>query len=669
MNRHPLIKDVVKAIYHIDPPTLHQLAEDLGPPPEDIQRHLQATKRVHEQKALDDVPKLDELWCKHALDFILEAIYNMDAILVLHLEDAGFDSAIKCFQPVLENLQGCGRLGNHGNHDQAFAWTSDTASASLGDELRELGSAPGTLGQSIIACSVSKKPLSRLDLPLQSCEAFSSGVAVVVHKVVRAEGEVLVNVDASTLAGAGQSKSQLVFLPGVFDKTRLQKLRYSKKGESLKYLLHGVGDVAMDDATSDALAAILTAGATPSSGKCLNLTAANPKSEALHATLRCLQTRGVVRAEQEGPPVSSWALTEKGSSALTPCFRLHEPQPILKVNVDAAAAELSTWELLELLLQDGWQCECVARSKAWLHKHKLAYALGAEPPMRKVFYVRESDRHLSRHYLCALRTVGDHQQPVPHGDTENNYVRIIAGQAPLTTEQRRRQAGNFVFTTDVATDQVSKRGKAGTSRKRRRVELPCIQADEEGLLSDDVEGSVEDSSSGGEHLSSSSSSWSESSSSSSTSGSSSSSSIASPAGEPPEPPAPVADVDDIRDGAAQVTVRSRGPGHVERAGRYGAMALFCGRFKFTPRFLPDGQPSGWEATCYRAHHEGARCRKTRGIDAAGGVDRCLRELRWWCHQDAPDRVSHRLLDFPTEDALPSEAELDALDAASAASVA
>ena len=46
INRHPVIKDVVKAIYHIDRETLHTPATNLGPPPEDIDRHRAAVRWI-----------------------------------------------------------------------------------------------------------------------------------------------------------------------------------------------------------------------------------------------------------------------------------------------------------------------------------------------------------------------------------------------------------------------------------------------------------------------------------------------------------------------------------------------------------------------------------------------------------------------------------------------
>ena len=123
--------------------------------------------------------KLDELWCKHAQEFVYEFALKTDATLVVCLGDDDFDLQSQCMQPVLENLQGHHRLGSHEPSINSFSWTTDPAAMTANEEMCELGAAAqdattdDAVGRALV-CPVSKKPPSRFDVPLQSSEAFSA---------------------------------------------------------------------------------------------------------------------------------------------------------------------------------------------------------------------------------------------------------------------------------------------------------------------------------------------------------------------------------------------------------------------------------------------------------------------------------------------------------------
>ena len=74
--------------------------------------------------------------------------------------------------------------------------------------------------------------------------------------------------------------------------------------------------------------------------------------------------------------------------------------------------------------------------------------------------------------------------------------------------------------------------------------------------------------------------------------------------------------------------------------------MWCG-FKFT-QARKVGQHTGWEATCYAAHHSDNRaCTRTLTFNTPANQELCLRRLRWWCMagDQCTDRQSHQKLPY------------------------
>ena len=359
-------------------------------------------------------------------------------------------------------------------------------------------------------------------------------------------------------------------------------------------------------------------------------------------------------------------LTAEGSQQLVLATRISSPQPLL-ASSDSHPSELSRWQLLHKLIEDGWEVRvCNLSDCRKMPSYKRAVA-------DKVLFLPKSSGSVicSHVYLLALALHDEHMLPVPHGRSNSVYTGLIQGLEHVPAKFRKTRAFRAVCEgSDWQEDEPAPRRQRGRPARRALVvpEREEAVADEpeamalhdggadvdagnaapddggpergsrEEILwlldqfddSDDAgadanvgsdapaeaasprEGSDRDAEGSNESASSSSSS---SSSGSSSSSSSSSSSAAAAAPKPRAKPKAV-------------------------AARMGGGALLDTTFfwrgcKFTATRDSDRSEIGFEVSCKHPGHivpGKAKCRRTLKFAPNGGREKVILMLKWWCLQ-------------------------------------
>jgi len=176
--------------------------------------------------------------------------------------------------------------------------------------------------------------------------------------------------------------------------------------------------------------------------------------------------RGVLLVEQlrsNRDGSTNWRFTSKGFQTLVDVtWMVFNPQPVLRARSDVPTAELTIYELIDILHQDGFACQVLAPKTQ--RRSVIPYQLGENNI--KLWFMRFRDETVHRSYLIALKDFqslsNDGMQCLPHLLTEEFYHQVLTDRASIP---------------DLL---------AIALQKRPRKRLAAIEDD--GLLNDDPEG-------------------------------------------------------------------------------------------------------------------------------------------------------------------------------------
>lgn len=188
--------------------------------------HPEVTKRDVPDIAVQDA-MLEKMWCKYAWEWLRQQIgEHRSHLLVLHFKGMSMASR---FHPLLQRLQGRGRIGNSSSD---FQFTEPTGGPiDFEDSLCNLSGLEGS-GRTLV-CSVSRKR-SAPDMPMQSCEAFDVGAFTLgFHAVARIEPDLLVFADVAQFPDSltGGSKSQVARSLHEMNQTQIKYFKAMQVGK------------------------------------------------------------------------------------------------------------------------------------------------------------------------------------------------------------------------------------------------------------------------------------------------------------------------------------------------------------------------------------------------------------------------------------------------------
>ena len=417
-------------------------------------------------------------------------------------------------------------------------------------------------------------------------------------------------------------------------------------------------------------------------------------------------------------------LTEQGLTQVCFAKKVLEPKRVLK-KLDVPPHEQSKWQLLQSLLDQGWEAR-VAHLKDCKRANAFQVVAGQEH-LKVVYLVQQNASAVcDKYYLLALSLAADHGQPVPHGQPQAVYINLLRGLQEVHEHlPLPRASAGFRAISDggdwldaLPQERPKKRPrkvkqaavKAPGSEAppiRDAVDAPgvgVIEADQESVVSNDTDAVLhcleefendaddedalqdvdvdEDGAapvaepthvaaaapappSAGAGVGFSSDSSSSDSSSSYESSSSSSSSSSSGSSDSSARAGPKAKAKAAIAGKARAKAKAKAdpaPGATRSGGGVLLDSTFFWReCKFTA-IKDKGVSVGYEATCRNPAH-GKFCRRTLKFAPHGGSERVLLKLKWWLLQasEYDSREAH-VRDCPRE--LPNpEPSPDQLEAA------
>ncbi|CAE7729429.1 unnamed protein product [Symbiodinium sp. CCMP2592] len=209
--------------------------------------------------------------------------------------------------------------------------------------------------------------------------------------------------------------------------SQLKSLRVLKVDPSIVYCLRACQDYSPPLSDSRALRVVLEkiflkgkAGVTDTS----SFTAEQ------RSLLLPLQQNGLLT---EDPP---FKLTDKGLRHVCLANAVTQPR-LLLAKLPVPPVEQSKWQLLQTLLDNGWEaraCRASQCRKAESFDHRAA-----APDSKILFLVQQkSGVVVDRLYLLALTLAVQHElQPVPHGRSADVYRRLLAGVPDLALPEPR----------------------------------------------------------------------------------------------------------------------------------------------------------------------------------------------------------------------------------------
>ena len=378
---------------------------------------------------------------------------------------------------------------------------------------------------------------------------------------------------------------------------------------------------------------------------------------------------GVVEELANGFDVSH-QLTAKGKRCVRVGTVISEPTYFMKVREALAFEDMTTFELMQCLERDGFNCVVYARQER-RDIRKAVYSVGDE----KVWYL-SADGDVDRMYLIALLRAGAHRHPVPARATTRQYKDMLGMPRPATQRRRRRlhmiRGDDSWDEGEPRPPQLRLRDRAAGVRQRRRQRQARHHLDP--VLSSDERDDSQDNQ--GPSTSSRSSSLSSPSRapqsdsghrprSSSSSGSDSNSDNSDPSDAIGLGPSGAADLSDgggpraAPDDVPLADVEPRRPKNM-----YGSTPF--GMCRLTPRFSRSDASMvvGQQMTCNLPNHTG--CTKSISYSVGGGADVCLRKLKHWVLLGimCEDATSHtyrwdQVLKDAVDGVLPSQEQLDA----------
>lgn len=356
---------------------------------------------------------------------------------------------------------------------------------------------------------------------------------------------------------------------------------------------------------------------------------------------------------------SAFGFTDFGRRSLQPTLQLSMPRMAFAVRSGVEPTDLTTFELLLLLRDDGW-CGRVKGPARGRRGKKPPMADGEAPvdyqhdagECNKFWWVKQGRLALSRWYLLALHLAPKHGQVVRHFDPISKYETIVTGKKPAQTRVGKRKF-QFLARAEVADvgDGDQQRQQEQEEEKEDAEEAKDsdagVEADE---TSDGDCGSDDGASQGG---GSSSGSRSNTSASSSSSSSSSASAAPGAAASSSDPPQKLAEACTPKPGV--------------EFGVASEITTWHDSFRFV-KVYAGGVHSGWEVTCKGQHSDAGRCTRTRSFHRYGGPLNVEKLLKLWCvqardHDLSTDHKSKTVCPDWAVDDLPDLPDIEAMMAA------
>ena len=414
------------------------------------------------------------------------------------------------------------------------------------------------------------------------------------------------------------------------------------------------------------------------------------------------QETGLVDRRQNTVGRTLWSLTELGRKHVKTCFKLSNFQRLLRVDEGMDPLEMSKFQLMQALTDQGWTMKVVQHQKE--AKEVRSHPFQADEDSDRFWYVKKYDSldDIKPEYLQALLLASKHKQSVPHLGTVNQY-RVILDPDYIPPVPKRKQ----VWLSEGDLEMLTLPDKKPRVRHARKPRLPagpkghdaicdapdeaddaalpdheCVdelmqlldEADEDAgeedgnlsLCAEEMEAAVDDAAVVPDAGASPSSSGSSSSSSSSSSTSDSSASEEGQVGQA-SAKSKSAKAKAKTAPKAEATSSASVPACIQPHRKVFGRSIPFGTCFLTPRYKHK-QLSGYQMTCTQpSHNVGKKCTKETSFGVAGSEKLCRQMLKSWLVFGAsvPTREKHmgdvwkNILVMRDETGLPDEATLDA----------
>ena len=172
--------------------------------------------------------------------------------------------------------------------------------------------------------------------------------------------------------------------------------------------------------------------------------------------------------------VAHWSLTQAGVSRLSFLHRLAAPEPLFKVRARLQLEDASSFELLVMLRNAGWEWR---RWNAACSQLGLEYRVGGP----KIWY--SSGTVVIRPYVRALLSAETLEQKsnvrsIPHGQVVEVYNKILKGEswAPRLRFQRRSRAGTQLVALQLDVEDAAEDAPHAQALCDGAVEQPSLAA-------------------------------------------------------------------------------------------------------------------------------------------------------------------------------------------------
>lgn len=149
-------------------------------------------------------------------------------------------------------------------------------------------------------------------------------------------------------------------------------------------------------------------------------------------------SRGLV--EESRTQHDAWQLTDAGFASIKVSHSLSGGEVVLRNRSDIAVEDASTFELLNMLANQGWRGAVHGMASKGGRSAQLPPYSDGQP---LVWYVKESQRTILSGYLRALLLHGKHKRPVEHFRTEGWYKALLSGESIVRSKRAKRQRFDF----------------------------------------------------------------------------------------------------------------------------------------------------------------------------------------------------------------------------------
>ena len=704
---HKQRPEVVKAIFHVDDPTLFRSLPDslnMPPPPPLPPSDAPPAGGAEEdaRQADDDIgpggiePRVerdvhesggslhDQLWRQHMLQRVRDVTDEVgqeggeqrDLIFSIGRRDDPFPP--RALPKLLELLTPKQAVLSR-DDDDLFDFVPERPPSTSENSKENVS---GHYFFSIVCQNPGDKVVSLRQATVQR-KSMAVSQLHVVHSTPGANGYCLMKMDMSSRSEA----EALILTSSSFELPCANSCAFWKVDPSTFYTFQGFGLQGIDvDILQKLVNPLLACFDTDEKRRKPYVLTSHHATAATQDVLAKLCASGIVEElPKSSHNATEWSLTLSGFFRIESLRRISDPCALVEPRSSVAKRDLSTLELHTLLLRAGWTC----RVKESRGERPKPYKVGSP----KVWWLRQKQEKFQRLYFDVLLEAETHKQEVAHCQPDAYYEALAEGREYKKNSRKRDAVFDFFGENTEAPPQkrraIPKRDSKTLPRKKPPAKKPR-KVEGEPLV--EPPSSSEGSGSSG-------------------SSSSSTSSNNIPDEEPPVAAAAVSpsgiavsdapsvaaavlseevidvvvDLPDVsgpealvealpavlpapkRRGRAKAKESSRAPrgSGGDRMFGYALGTDFWGAYKFTPVKDATGlEVVGMEAQCYReCHKDRLRCTKQMSYSVHGGEEMTLRKLKLWClcGELCDTRIHHRDVKLPK--IIPEDAELNAsLDA-------